>query len=72
MLGSNTFYANSGNYYTEVFASIDNIGYKMIRLFRVDFVQSWDSYRGPGFGVRVGLSGTLFGSSSNETRNIDW
>ena len=72
MLGSNSFYVNKGNYYTEVFASIDNIGFKMIRLFRVDFVQSWDSYRGQSFGVRVGLSGTFFSRGNNETRNTDW
>ncbi|MBL7720334.1 MAG: carboxypeptidase-like regulatory domain-containing protein [Flavipsychrobacter sp.] len=65
ILGTNTFYASSGNYYTEAFVSIDNIGYKMARLFRVDFVQSWDSYRSkPSFAIRIGLSNLLNGNGS--------
>lgn len=55
VLGNNTFYANSGNYYTEAFVSIDNIGYKMFRFLRVDVVKNWDSYGQSHIGMRIGL-----------------
>jgi len=45
LFGGNAFYAGQNFYYTEAFIGIDNIGYKVIRGLRVDFVQSWDSYR---------------------------
>jgi hypothetical protein len=68
IVGANSFYANSANHYNEVFVSIDNIGWKMMRLFRVDFVQSWDSYKAkPSFGVRIGLSNLL-----NNSGAVDW
>lgn len=74
ILGTNTFYANNGNYYTEAFVSIDNIGYKMLRLFRVDFVQSWDSYKSkPSFAVRIGLTNLIqFGSGRRYDSNDEW
>jgi len=64
ILGGNAFYANSGEYYTEAFFGIDNIGYKLVRVLRVDFVQSWDSYMGHNSGVRFGFS---FGGVSTTT-----
>lgn len=74
VLGTNTFYASNNNYYTEVFASIDNIGFKMLRLFRVDFVESFDSYKGkPTFAVRIGFSKLLSISRNNPANsNTEW
>ncbi len=54
--GTNTFYAHPNDYYTEAFIGIDNIGYKMFRFLRIDFVQSWDSYGGHNSGIRFGIN----------------
>jgi hypothetical protein len=74
ILGTNTFYANNNNYYTEAFVSLDNIGFKLVRLFRVDFVESWDSYKGkPSFAVRIGFSNLLSRGANNPANsNNDW
>ena len=62
ILGNNTFYADDQKYYTEAFLSIDNIGWKIYRLLRVDFVHSWESKGENRTGIRVGLRlGSLFG-----------
>ena len=54
--GGNFFYSNDRNYYSEAFVGIDNIGWKAARLFRLDFVQSWDSNGGHNSGLRLGFS----------------
>lgn len=54
--GSNVFYANPSLYYAEAFVGIDNIGWKLARMLRVDFVQSWDSDKGHIAGIRLGLN----------------
>jgi len=56
LLGGNAFYASGTDYYTEAFVGIDNIGYKVARWLRLDFVQSWDSHMGHNSGFRFGLS----------------
>jgi len=56
LFGGNAFYAGNNYYYTEAFAGIDNIGYKLARVLRIDFVQSWDSYRGRNSGIRFGIN----------------
>ena len=56
LLGGNAFYANDNNYYTEAFAGVDNMGYKLARVVRVDFVQSWDSRMGHNSGVRASIN----------------
>ncbi|RYE25539.1 MAG: carboxypeptidase-like regulatory domain-containing protein [Sphingobacteriales bacterium] len=55
VLGNNTFYASKNNYYTEVFAGIDNLGYKWLRFLRLDVVQSWNSFNQPAIGMRIGI-----------------
>lgn len=65
VLGSNSLYINKTSYYYEVFAGVDNIGYKMIRFGRVDFVLGYEAGIGkPQFGVRVGLDTGLFRSEN--------
>ena len=66
VFGGNAFYARQSDYYTEAFVGIDNIGYKLVRVLRIDFVQSWDSYMGHNSGIRFGLS---LGGQSSQTRN---
>ncbi|MES2703719.1 MAG: DUF5686 and carboxypeptidase regulatory-like domain-containing protein [Bacteroidota bacterium] len=56
LFGGNAFYANKNTYYTEAFVGIDNIGWKLVRILRVDFVQSWDSHNGRNSGIRFGLT----------------
>ena len=62
VMGTNTFYASDKNYYTEAFAGIDNLGYKIYRFLRVDVVHSWDHLNRQSTGIRVGLN--LLGLSS--------
>jgi hypothetical protein len=65
LFGGNAFYVNDSRYYTEAFVGIDNIGYKLARYVRLDFVQSWDSHFGRNSGIRFGL--TLPGMSATKT-----
>jgi hypothetical protein len=55
LFGGNAFYASESVYYTEAFVGINNIGWKLLRPLRVDFVESWDSYMGHNTGIRFGL-----------------
>lgn len=56
VIGSNTFYVNSNNYYAEAFAGIENI----LKIFRVDFISAYQAQPGHNFGIRIGAGG-LFG-----------
>ncbi len=59
--GSNVLYINEDNHYAEVFAGLENIGFKMLRLGRVDFVAGYESGKSkPSVGVRVGLGEMLW------------
>ena len=71
ILGNNTFYAGNDRYYTESFLSIDNIGYKLYRVLRVDFVHSWESNGSNHTGIRIGLrmDGLRIGNSG---QNGQW
>lgn len=54
--GSNVLYIDQDNYYAEVFAGLENIGIKMFRFGRVDFVAGYESGKGkPSVGVRISL-----------------
>lgn len=66
VLGNNTFYGQSKQYYTEAFIGIDNLGFKIFRMFRFDYVRGWDSYKENYSGFRVGLKlGSIgFGTSA--------
>jgi hypothetical protein len=55
LMGTNTFYATEKDYYTEAFIGIDNLGWKIARILRIDFVQSWDSNGGRNSGIRLGI-----------------
>lgn len=68
IIGNNTFYARQNNYYTEAFISIDNLGWKLLRFLRIDFVESWD-YTGAnhaGFRIGINASGPLRISVRND------
>ncbi|MGJ7030487.1 DUF5686 and carboxypeptidase regulatory-like domain-containing protein [Niabella hirudinis] len=53
--GSNAFYVNNNQYYTEIFAGIENI----FKLFRVDVIAGYQPLLKTTYGVRVGLGGLL-------------
>ena len=55
ILGTNTFYSSPDAYFAEAFFSIDNLGYKIFRFFRVDFLRGWDAEGRTYNGVRVGI-----------------
>jgi hypothetical protein len=54
--GSNAFYVNNNNNYVELFVGLENI----LKLFRIDFIQSFSAGHSPYSGVTIGLKGTLF------------
>lgn len=55
VLGSNAFYTEQGQYYAEAFIGVDNLGFKIFRMFRLDYIQGWDSGRRTYSGVRLGM-----------------
>ena len=55
--GTNTFYVNRDNYYTEIFAGLENI----FKFLRVDFINAYEPGVRYQFGVRVGAGGLIGG-----------
>lgn len=57
LAGTNSFYVNKDSYYSEVFVGMNNIGFKMYRLLRVDAIFGYESgIAKPTFGIRIGLN----------------
>lgn len=55
VVGTNTFYVNSNNYYVEAFAGLENI----LKIFRIDFVTATQAHPGNNFGIRIGFGGVI-------------
>jgi hypothetical protein len=72
LFGGNAFYGSSNNYYTEAFVGIDNIGWKLLRFLRVDFIQSWDSNLGHNSGIRVGVNMKGVSVTRNNPTESEW
>jgi hypothetical protein len=72
LFGGNAFYAGPHNFYTEAFVGIDNIGWKLVRILRVDFVQSWDSNMGRNSGIRFGLNMRGVSVTRNNPTESEW
>lgn len=72
LVGGNAFYSDAIHYYSEAFVGIDNIGWKLVRFLRVDFVQSWDSYSGRNSGIRVGINMRGVAVSRNNPLDSEW
>jgi len=53
--GSNAYFLKHDRNYMEVFLGIDNLGYDKFRIFRLDFVHSWDDLNEGVYGFRLGL-----------------
>ena len=72
LLGNNTFYAKQNNYYTEAFVGIDNLGWKLVRFLRVDFVYSWDASGESHYGFRIGINPNSLIRVQLRDRNEEW
>ncbi len=72
LFGGNAFYARQSDYYAEAFVGIDNIGWKIVRGLRIDFVQSWDSYMKNNSGIRFGLNLPGVSTSKNNPTRGEW
>jgi len=72
LAGTNMFYSGPANYYYEAFVGLDNIGWKLFRFLRIDYVYSWSSYRGINEGVRVGINSRFFSVSSGREEVGEW
>lgn len=70
--GANAYYVNEGLYHTEFFVGIDNFGFDKLRLFRIDYVQSWNSLNLPSSAIRVGISTGSFLQLNFEERGVEW
>jgi hypothetical protein len=72
LFGGNAFYASDHDFYAEAFVGVDNIGWKLVRILRIDFVQSWDSYGGRNSGVRFGLTLPRLNNTRNNLTHSEW
>lgn len=70
--GGNAYYVNEDLYHTELFVGLDNIGYDKYRLFRFDFVQSWNSLDQKTAAFRIGIATTSLISISFSDTNGEW
>jgi len=69
--GSNVLYINETNYYAEVFVGLENIGVKMFRFGRVDFIAGYESgLSKPSLGVRISF-GNIFESLLGMQENTE-
>ncbi|MGC4059301.1 MAG: DUF5686 family protein [Chitinophagaceae bacterium] len=69
VLGTNTFYVNDQNYFTEAFVGLDNIGYKVLRFLRIDYVRGWDALKNSYSGFRIGVKS--YGSKSSQAKDAN-
>lgn len=67
--GSNALYIDKSDYYAELFVGLENIGWKLLRFGRVDFIAGYESGKTkPSLGMRVSIGGIfnlLFGTQNN-------
>ena len=58
----NLMYINQNQYYGEYSVGLENIGFKYMKMLRVDFVAGYEQGKAqPNYGVRLGLSGLFSG-----------
>lgn len=72
LIGTNTFYTENNRYYTEAFIGLDNFGYKIFRIFRVDYVKGWDSEKRDYSGFRIGINTSNLLSTPKSTNASDF
>ncbi len=79
IIGNNTFYSDKNLYYSEVFLSIDNLGFKVFRIFRLDILRGWgyNGYAGDHSehtydGIRIGLRIPALARLRAGTGDTEW
>jgi hypothetical protein len=72
VLGTNSFYAGPNNYFTEAFVSIDNLGFKIYRVLRLDFLRGWDHTGRTYNGIRIGLLIPALNALRGGGADIEW
>jgi len=71
--GANAYYVNENFYHTEAFVGLDNIGWKMFRILRVDYVRGWNSVnQKPLSAIRVGISTNSIIGIRLENTDTEW
>jgi hypothetical protein len=70
--GANAYYANKDRYYMEAFVGIDNLGYDKLRIFRLDFVQSWNNLHQTFSGIRIGIATSSLIRVNLDDREGEW
>lgn len=70
--GSNTMFINQRDYYSEVFIGLENIGWKMFRFGRLDFIAGYESGNSrPTLGFRISLGGELWNLLNVNVNKVD-
>lgn len=65
--GANALIIDKNNYYSEIFVGLDDIGYKLFRMGRLDFLAGYESGKGkPSVGLRLGLGGVFLGGKRTD------
>ena len=72
IVGTNTFYASPESYFAEAFVSIDNLGFKIFRFFRLDFLRAWDAQGRTYSGIRLGITTPLLQELRGGTGDLEW
>jgi len=72
ILGTNTFYSSPEFNFVELFVSFDNIGYKVFRLFRLDFLHAWDGVGRTYSGIRIGIKVPALQRRWTGTSGLEW
>lgn len=70
--GGNAYYVNKDLYYMEAFVGIDNLGYDKLRIFRLDFVQSWNNLHQTFSGIRIGINTSSLIRIDLDDREGEW
>jgi hypothetical protein len=68
--GSNMYCVNRDNNYIELSAGLENIGYKLFRIVRIDAIAGYRNLENPVYGIRIGINGAIFGFEGFETDNF--
>jgi hypothetical protein len=72
ILGTNTFYAREDLFFAEAFVSIDNLGFKIFRVLRVDFLHAWDAQRRTYNGIRLGITWPALQQLRGGGGDLEW
>ncbi len=72
ILGANAFYAHEDLYFAEGFVGIDNIGFKLFRFFRLDFLYARDAQQRSYQGIRLGITFPALQRLRGGGKDLEW